>query len=280
MVTMRMTRLSRLLVASIAFSVAPLAAPTATAGVTGQLTLVGSRAASIELRLPTRTTLDLAHMSVGGHAQFAGFYMEAIDQPPAVRESLDRHIGAIFIRSLHAPDGKGLTLSFDTERKNEVAAGLYRVYLLTDAPTRVTIPISGSTRTTLRPTRAARTSFVARHDILRSPVEAQNLQRLPVAGSRNLSLSTVLIGRFRAYAGDVGACLQPAKSNQCDATPRASDGDYSGYLVSPVQDLDISFTIAYHPGALRPGHYRAYQHAFNATTIQYASAAAFSLSLQ
>jgi len=275
-----MRPIAKLLAAGFALAIGPWAAPPATASVSGHLTLVGSRSSSIEVRLPARTTLDLTHMRVRGHSRYAGIYMEAIDRPPAVRDDLALHIGALFIRSLHAPDGAGLTLGFDGQRTNEIAAGRYRVYLLTDAPTRVTIPISGVPTITLRPTQPARTSFAARHDILRSQVEAQNLQPMQVAGARNISLSTLLVGSFRAYAGDIGACLQPAASNGCDATPRAQDGDYTNYALSPLEDLDISFTVTYHPGVLQPGNYRAYQHALNATTLQYATAAAFSLSLQ
>ena len=275
-----MARLRNLLVVGIALAVGPWVVPSATAAVSGHLVLLGSRSASVEVRLPARTTLDVANMQIRGHGQFAGFYLEAIDKPPAAREDLASHIGALFIRSLHAPDGTGLTLGFDGQRKNEIAAGRYRIYLLTDASTRVTIPISGARTITLRPGRPAETSFVARRDILRSQVEAENLQPIHVAGTRSLSLSTLLVGRFRAYAGDIGACLQPAASSGCDATPRAQDGDYTSYTVSPLEDLDISFTVIYHPGVLLPGNYRAYQHAFNAATIQYAAAAAFSLSLQ
>jgi hypothetical protein len=50
-------------------------------------------------------------------------------------------------------------------------------------------------------------------------------------------------------------------------------------MLSPLNDVDLAFVIGYQPGVLAPGAYVADQGATNATTLQYASGAAFSLAL-
>jgi hypothetical protein len=169
-------------------------------------------------------------------------------------------------------------VGFDAKASRTLSPGRYRIYLLADGPTELVLPVHGSTERRLRPSRVARVAFAQRADILKSAIEAENAQPLTLVGARTVSLSTILIGRFRAYVGEVGACLRLAEA-ECGSTTRGGDGSYTGYVVSPLSDIDMSFTSSYAPGALKPGRYEAYQAALNATTLKYASGAALSLSL-
>ena len=116
-------------------------------------------------------------------------------------------------------------------------------------------------------------------DILQNPLEASGRQHIRVDGPRTVDFSSITIGRFRAFAGQIAACFA-IKGGDCgSATASGVDSTYTGWFVSPLNDLEFTFTLGYDPGVLKPGTYDAVQQALNATTMQYAIGAQFSLTL-
>jgi hypothetical protein len=241
------------------------------------LQLTGSRTASADLVLRQNTTFDVDKLAISGKGSFAGFYMESLDKPVAKRTEAGARLGAVTIRDWRTPDGPGLTTSFTPPGKQQLSAGRYRVYLVADGPTTVSLPTNGATMR-LRPTRPATAAVEARADILSSPVQATNTQTMRFVGKRTVALVGLVVGRFRAYVGTIGSCFRTPEA-ECGEHGSGADGAFAGYLLSPLSDLDLSWTTLYEPGVLKPGRYEAHQEALNATTLQYASGAAFTLSL-
>lgn len=244
------------------------------------LVVTGSRSASVELDLPNDTTFDLSHMTSSGSGRYAGIYLEPIDVPTGQRERVGRHSGAIAFRDVHEARASSYIFPFVAVAPAATKAGHYRLYLFTDSSVVVRVPISGSRSLNPRPTQPVVASFAGKADILTSPIEAQNTQPLRVTGSRSISMSAMLIGGFRAFAGDIGTCLR-APGSQCgSATSRGADGPYSSVGIDPVEDYGLAFRVSYMPGAIAPGQYEAFQGALNIGGLKYASGAAFSFRLE
>jgi hypothetical protein len=243
------------------------------------LVLTGSTSASSEITLKHDTTLDLRRMTASGSGHFAGLYLEPIDVPPSQREQVGRHSGAIAFRDVREPGGDAYLFPFVAAAPTATKAGRYRIYLFVDRPTVVRVPISGSASLHVRPTSQVVVAYASRPNILTSPLEARNVQPLRVTGRRSISMSAMIIGGFRAFAGDVGTCLRPPGSECGSATSRGADGPYTSLGVNPLADYGLAFRVSYLPGALTGGAYEAYQGALNAGGLKYASGAAFTFRL-
>lgn len=267
--------LGRMVVAVVLVVTTGLTAGHAAAAPNGALALHGVQTSSIDITLASDTTFDLDRLEMTGAGRFVGFYAEALDVPVSRRTEPRRHLGAVQIRDWHAPGQPPLTLSFAPESENVLRAGRYRFYLLADGRAEVRIPTSGFSRK-LRPNLPASATVAADDDILASQFGATNAQPLKIKGARSVNFSGILVGKFRAYAGTIGVCLR-APSAECGE--RGVDGGFAGYMISPLSDVDLAFVIGYQPGVLSPGAYVADQAATNLTTFQYASGAAFSLTL-
>lgn len=266
----------RNLIASLFVTLGAVAAAPADAVEGGALLLEGVRTASIDITLPSDTTFDIERLTVTGNGRFVGFYAESLDVPLANRSDPRRHLGVVQIRDWHAPGGPAMRLDFAPESGNTLRAGRYRLYLLADGRASVRLPTAGSVVRRLNPKVTATATVAASTDVLTSPFEASNVQRLDLSGKRSVSFSGILIGKSRAYAGTIGACLR-APGAECGE--QGIDGGFAGFTVSPLNEVDFAFVVGYQPGVLAPGAYEADQGAINATTLQYASAAAFSLDL-
>ena len=241
--------------------------------------IAGPRSASVDFVLQQATTFDVDKNSSSGSGRYVGFYVEAIDRPYAERDAAGRNLGLVSLRDFHPPGEPGLTLGLGVNRSGTLQPGRYRAYLLADGPSSVSVPITGSRNLRLSPTRPERTVADVQPDILASPVSASNRRGIRLTGPRTLAVSSVLVGRFRAYAGQIEACLATPESDCGSDAARGADGTYAGWMVSPLNDIAFSFTLEYQPGVLKPGSYDGVQYALNGTTLQFASGAAFALSL-
>ena len=263
-----------LLAALIGLSLTPVSADVAT------LVLTGKQSASIEVTFAASTTLDLGHMETTGAGRFAGMYAEAlntaVDQQPG---GSDQRAGAMVFRDVHEPGSPGYVFPLIGSLSRTLKAGRYRLYLLADGPTQVRVPISGGRSLQLRPSRPVVTAVASDPDILASPIKATNVQPLKVTGARSLNLSALLVGGFRAYAGQIGTCLRRPENECGSATNSGADGPFTGAAIDPVEDFGMAWSVTYQPGTLGPGRYEAYQGAVNAAGLKFASGAAFSLSL-
>jgi len=267
-------RLRTLLVAALLGGVT-LAIPVQAAGPQA-LTLEGSRTAWVELTLPEPTTFDMQHLAITNKGRFAGFYVEAIDPRLRTEWTAAAGLGAVLLRDLHAPGEGGITLELAHPDGATLAAGRYRLYLIADGTASVRIPISGSLGRRLRPTTPTTADVAAKSSILTSPIQASNTQPITVRGKRNITTSAILVGDFRLYAGQIGACLHQPEG---DCGEHGVDGSWSGWMLAPLQDYNLLWQVGYLPGVLGPRRYDAWQGALDAATLQYASGAAFSLAL-
>lgn len=269
-----MRRVVLLAVLVLPMGLAPLQADAAGSGV---VTLAGSRSGYYDMTVRNRTSLDLTHVSISARGRVGGFYVERVDVPPSQRGDDDGQLGAVAMTGVHAPDGGPVVVPLGVPTR-VLSPGRYRWYLLADAATTVRIPGQGLATVSVRPARPALMSTAQDSDILASPVTADNVQRLVLSGSRSVSVSTILLGRFRAYQGDVGACLRRPET-ECGEETNGAGGTYNTTAISPLQDFDFSFSIGYGPGVLGHGSYEAFQTALNATGLRYAAGGAVTLQL-
>ena len=89
----------------------------------------------------------------------------------------------------------------------------------------------------------------------------------------------MVVGGFRAFAGDVGTCIRRPGTECGSSTTQGADGPYTSVGISLFEDYGLAFRVSYMPGAISPGNYEAYQGALNAGGLKYASGAAFSFRL-
>src|SRR6202008_2906664 len=109
------------------------------------------------------------------------------------------------------------------------------------------VPLTGQSLGVLRPSRPTVAAAAVRTDALTSPVQARNVQPLLVSGARSISLSAVLVGKFRAYVGTIGACLHSLEG-ACGEYGNAVDGPWAGYVLSPLADLTMVWAVQYEAG--------------------------------
>ncbi|MEO6204970.1 MAG: hypothetical protein ABIO67_06265 [Mycobacteriales bacterium] len=252
----------------------------ADAATTAVMVLQGSRTASVDITLSSATTFDVAAMTVTGSWRFVGFYVDAIGA--AQSQPQVGNVGAVIPRDFHPPGAReGYTVPFwnRSDSGSTLEPGRYRFYLLTDGPGTVRVPLKAGRSMTLRPVRAATAALVSKQNILISPVEAKNVQPITVAGTRNVSFSALVLGKFRVFAGDIGACLRKPESQCGSATNGGMDGPFTGAAISPLEDADFGFVVTYSPGAIPPGRYEVWQGALNVGGLTYATGVAFTLSL-
>jgi hypothetical protein len=252
--------------------------PSNAASTQPSLTVVGSRTAYADIRLANKTDFDLSHAVLTGGGRFVGLYVETLDQPPADRDRAGARVGIVRIRDYHPAGEVAPTLTLGNT--TWLAPGHYRVYLVSDGTATIRVPVAGSSTLVVKPHNDTRAAAVVGPDIMVNPVEASNRQRLQLNGHRTINFSTITIGRFRAFAGQVGACLALPGQDCGTAAKSGIDGAYTGWYVSPLDDQEFTFTLGYDAGVLPLGRYDAVQQAVNATTMQFAVAAAFTLTLR
>ena len=201
--------------------------------------------------------------------RFGGFYLEPESGDEAATPG--RSIGVVVLDEVHAPNEPPFPLPL-SDPGGTVRAGRYRIYLIADGPAQVKIPIDGSGSRRVAVTRPANASALV-EQLPVSAVSVEGMQPITLA-RRSVSLSTILVGRFRGYVGTIGACLAETES-----TCPGADGAYTGFFVSPIDEVNFSWTVFYKPGAKPAGNYDARQTATNAAGITYGIGATFTLSL-
>ena len=86
--------------------------PASAVGARENITLSGSRTASVDVTFAKDTTLDLGKLTSEEAGRFAGFYAEALGVAPAQRLDANRHAGAVMFRDVHEPGAAGYIFSF------------------------------------------------------------------------------------------------------------------------------------------------------------------------
>jgi hypothetical protein len=241
----------------------------------GTLKISGSRTSSMVVDFGRDFTLNIYAMTVTSKDGFSGFYLERATATE--RQGGQDTSGAVLLHDLHAPDDKPfpIPLSGGEDPTVKLGAGRYRVYFVGNMPGTVTVPINGIGSRTIKAT--AVTDASAKIEPLRVERMTHVQGRQPVTvAPRSVTLSTLLIGRFHAYAGSIGACLtQPG--GECNG---GVDGEYSGFSISPTSEYDFSWTVSYADGAKKGGRYDARQTATNAAGISFGVGGSFTLKLR
>lgn len=245
---------------------------------TGVLTLQGSTTAWVDVTLRNKVTIDYAKTVFGGGGQFVGFYAEDLGRAPAQRYEVGHSVGAVQLRDFHGPGQTAITEDLSPRFARTLEPGRYRFYLLTDGPASMRLALTDGPRMSLRPRNTSHAAASVRTDIRTSEFEAANAQPILVKGERALVTSAVMFGPVkRAFVGGFHACV--ARGDACG--DHGIDAGFGpGFVVYPQGEFDFVYGTRYQPGVIRPGALTARQGAQNLTTIEYASAAAFTLSLQ
>lgn len=245
---------------------------------TGVLTLQGSTTAWVDVTLRNKVTIDYAKTVFGGGGQFVGFYAEDLGRAPAQRYEVGHSVGAVQLRGFHAPGQPSITEDLSPRFERTLEPGRYRFYLLTDGPASMRLALTNGHRMSLRPRNTSHAAASVRTDIRTSQFEAANAQPILIKGERALVTSAVMFGPVkRAFVGGFHACV--ARGDACG--DHGIDAGFGpGFVVYPQGEFDFVYGTRYQPGVIRPGALTARQGAQNLTTIEYASAAAFTLSLQ
>lgn len=279
-----MTKWTRVLVATVlamASGTSGAATARARAATPEVLILSGSRTAWVEVSLRAPITFDLNAMSTNSSGRYAGFYVDAVTS--AQRQASAGNIGAVVPQDLRAPGAKESYHMLIWNRSKDsqtLVPGRYRFYLLADSPSTVRVPLKDGHGMSLRPTHSTSAALVADRDILVNPLQADNVRLLNVTGTRTVNVSYIVIGKFHAFAGNLGTCFRKPEAKCGTATHGGADGPYTGTVVDPLNETDFGFTTVYAPGALPPGRYEAWQGALNAAGgLKYATGAALSLTL-
>lgn len=275
---MRVVEVRRSILWAIAMLLAALPlAPSAFAA--GTWTLSADGTSFVDVTLSSAVSLEPSTIATTGRGRFQGFYLERVDVAAPDRAAQGNSFGAVTFPGYHEPGEPKLVLTLTPGNEAELNAGRYRLYVLADGPTTVTVRGDKLTSRTFRAVKPARAIASVKPDILTSPVQADDTESFTLTGKRSISLVSTLVGKARAYAGIVGACLT-IPGQQCgQATTGGGDGPYANYALSPLSDVSVLFTITYAPGALPPTIYDARHDAVNAGTLQYASAVNFTLAL-
>jgi hypothetical protein len=265
----------RSVIVAVVLAALASATPSLAAEPAGALKISGSRTSSIVVDFGRDFTLDVYAMTVTSRDGFSGFYLERATATE--RQGGRDTSGAVLLHDLHAPDDSAfpIPLSGGEDPNVKLGAGRYRVYFVGDRPGTVTVPIKGVASRTVKAT--ALTDASANVEPLRVELMTHVQGRQPITvAPRSVSLSTLLVGRFRAHAGSIGACLtQPG--GECDG---GVDGDYTGVSFSPTSEYDFSWTVSYADGAKKGGRYDARQSATNAAGISFGLGGSFTLKLR
>lgn len=255
----------------------PLAPAQAKDDVLGMLTLQGSRTAWVDITLSKKVTLDYDKTTFQGGKQFVGFYAEDLRRPPAERFQEGHTLGAVQLRDFHGPGAPGITQNLSPGVSRMLEPGRYRFYLLADGPAVMRLAFQDGAQLTVRPRNPASAAAAVRTSIAKNALEAANAQPLLVSGQRAVVTSTIMLGPVRrAFVGGIHACV--ARSAEC-GDYGVDAGSFPGFVIYPLGEFDLVYGTLYLPGVIKPGQVTARQGAQNATTIEYASAAAFTLSL-
>lgn len=255
----------------------PLTQAPAQAESVGVITLQGQRTAWVDVTLPKQVTIDYDASTFSGGGRFAGFYAENINLPVASRYTAGHTLGAVKLRDFRLPTEPGITEDLAGSLGKSLKPGRYRFYLIADGQAQVRLAFKGGPRLTLRPTHPASANVAARPNILTDALHADNTQPFVVTGKRSIVTSSIALGRFKAFLGEIHACV--ARQDEC-GDYGIDAGVFPATVIYPLGEFDMVFGLLYQPGVIPAGRYFAKQGALNATTMQYASGAAFTLSLQ
>lgn len=213
-----MRRVPLLAMLAVVFGV--LVSPSAAAPAEGIL-LRGSRSAYVDLYVYVNRTVSLPDVTMKTKGTFVGFYMSPA---PANRDT----VGALVMPRVGAT-GVDAASTMQLGQSFDVQAGKYRVFLLTDGPAEVFIPIEGQGYRGWTPRgRAPLSVRPTNFDInagdtqgaVHTPVALRERSLIVSAGVAS-STSLTAVDEISACISDTASC---ASSYASDSTPRVPFG--------------------------------------------------------
>lgn len=176
------------------------------------IVLRGSRTAYVDLYVYASTTITPADLRMSGRGSYVGFYMSPAPADPAT-------VGALVMPRVGATGATSSDL-MSLGAGWDVRAGKYRVFLLTDGPATVFIPIKGQGYRGWTPTHRAPLS-VRRADFDVEPGSAGETMRQPVSVSARSLVVTAGVASSASLTGVdmLNVCVTAATT--CSLPPTA-----------------------------------------------------------
>ena len=205
----------------------------------GELVLLGARSASMTVMLRSAVAVtNPFRLEAVTQGRYAGYVISDVHGRVLA--------GSVLVRGLGMSAGEGVPLGFTT---HALKPGRYEITLLADGPAKVVIPLSGDSRTTVRPTEPVRVfTRVVRNDKLPASAAGSPLaySATPVpAGRHQLASLTEFFSGTAALAGQADQCFTTAPLCQLSGDGGSSylspgigeSGGYTGVSMTPA-DFD------------------------------------------
>jgi hypothetical protein len=209
--------------AAMLAGVMTVSAQAASASSRGTLTLVGSRSATIAVRLSGAP--DVGHgftITAQTAGSYAGYLISDTRGKPLA--------GGVMVKGVGMAPGTAVPLAYSPA---PLRPGVYVVTLLTDGPAKITIPLTGRTHLTVRPTHPAKVfAEIVRSNVTPSTVAGTPVRysRTPVpAGHYSLALVSAFFTDSDGQAGYGDACFTTLY--QCEVG--STEGDNSSIYTGP-----------------------------------------------
>lgn len=233
------------------------------------VTLSVTRSGYFDIALPANVSINPYQSRVSTRGTYGGWLLlkrgAAYDfQAPAS--------GAIWLDAFTSSSAERTWPSITLPGARRLAAGTYRVYVVGDAPTTVSIPVEGMTRPIRlsggRPSYAAGGSEAMASLVVAGPagaIRGDTVQYASQAPTAALVVSAVtVVMRPGAVVMSMDACASGAEE-EC------SGFGGTGWMASPIIPGSFTLGVVYGPGELPKGELKAEQSATLAGSAEHAA---------
>jgi hypothetical protein len=246
---------------------------------TASLTIVGSRTSYIDVRFDQKFELGFRSAEIDFKGDFAGWMIHPLDEP--LDYDKRDFIGSYVIKDVGPGDPEyGPNQFWMTLYDRVFSPGRYRVYLLADGPTKITVPFTkGGSSKVLKPVRATSARATAKDIPMTGPKIVNGSVSQPFrVNSGSITFSSIyFFSQEGATVQDTGACLREEAEPSADMQ-NCEGGGAVGYVIHAQQDYVFTFTSVYPPGAVPTQKYYSYASA-RATAVDRAIGVAFTIDI-
>jgi len=202
--------------------VTTVSAQSASASSHGTLTLVGSRSANVTVRLSSAPDVGRGFTITARTAgSYAGYLISDTHGKPIA--------GGVMVKGVGMAPGRAVPLAYTPA---PFTPGLYVVTLLTDGAAKITIPLTGRTHRTVRPTRSVKVfAEIIRNNVTPSTAAGTPVRysRTPVpAGHYSLALVSAFFTDSDGQAGIGDACFTTLSQCAVGSTYGDNSSTYTG----------------------------------------------------
>jgi hypothetical protein len=274
-------------------------APGASAA-TGSLVITGSRTASVIITVPRTVTLDLQRWTatvpttgtVSASGPYRGFYVQALDKGPSGGSLTASAYRYGSLAGWRVPLAWSAATVQPAADRLVLPRGRYRVYLVTNGTTRMTIPAAGLGATLhMRPTTAA-TARASLHELVPgsppppsgTPRAGAAVEQLALNGPTLTVVAVHVLSHADVEVASVGsydACLAPLTGDVDCGTRAAMYSNRQTKVVSgTIANSSVTaddLVLVYPPGTYPAGDYVARMQAASAQLVDQSVGFVFTL---